>query len=230
MKIWKRLADMPQVQKAIGIAMAEYLRLVWATNRVVVEPSDLLERTDADGPIIAGMWHGQHFLAPFVKSKRPNKVIISRHRDGEINAIAVSHLGIGLIRGSGTHSRDHHRKGGTRAFFEMLDALKQNCNVALTADVPKVSRVAGRGIASLAAMSGRPVYAFAIATSNRITVKSWDQSAVNLPFGRSAVVGIGPIWVPGSADEAKIELGRQAIEVALNAATTRAYEIVDQRG
>src|ERR1700754_1391177 len=133
-KIFKRLAEKAPVQRAIGVTIAEYFRLVWKTSRVVVEPADLYERANAAGPYIAGMWHGQHFLVPFLERDRPTKVLISRHRDGEINAIAAQHLGVGLIRGSGAHGGDYRRKGGVPAFYEMLETLKQGENVVLTAD------------------------------------------------------------------------------------------------
>jgi lysophospholipid acyltransferase (LPLAT)-like uncharacterized protein len=208
---------------------AEYLRLVWKTSRVVVEPADIYDRAKAAAPYIVAMWHGQHFLVPFLDRDRPTKVLISRHRDGEINAIAAARLGVGLIRGSGAQGGDFQRKGGVPAFYEMLDTLKQGCNVALTADVPKVSRVAGRGIASLAVMSGRPVFVVAVATRHRIMVNSWDRAAVNLPFGRAAAVGIGPIHPSTGDGDSAVEHTRQAIETALNTVTARAYEIVDRR-
>ena len=46
--------------------------------------------------------------------------------------------------------KDPDRKGGVGAFREMLDALAQGYSVALTADVPKVSRIVGLGIVMLA--------------------------------------------------------------------------------
>ena len=91
-------------------------------------------------------------------------MLISRHRDGEINARAAEKLGIGTIRGSGAHNGEFHRKGGAAAFTEMLEALKEGYNVAMTADVPKVARVAGLGVIKLAQHSGRPIYAVAIAS------------------------------------------------------------------
>src|SRR5581483_7568156 len=124
------------------------------------------------------------------------KVLISRHRDGEINAIAAERLGIGTIRGSGAHSGEFHRKGGVTAFGEMLEALDEGYNVALTADVPKVSRVAGMGIVKLGQLSGRPIYATAMATQHRIVLNNWDRSTINLPFGRIGIVGSEAIYVP----------------------------------
>ena len=178
-------------------------------------------------PIIMGMWHGQHLLCSFLRRGHPGKVLISRHRDGEINAIAVEHLGGGTVRGSGAHGAEHQRKGGVGAFREMLDALAQGYNMALSADVPKISRVAGLGIVKLASASGRPLFLVAIATRNRITLKNWDHSAVNLPFGRGAIVGFGPIYLPADTDRAALEAARALVEAELNKVTARAYEIVD---
>ena len=64
--------------------------LVWKTTRFVVEPEGIYERVDRDVPVIIAMWHGQHFLAPFIRRADDRaKVLVSRHRDGEINALAA---------------------------------------------------------------------------------------------------------------------------------------------
>jgi lysophospholipid acyltransferase (LPLAT)-like uncharacterized protein len=178
-------------------------------------------------PVIIGLWHGQHFLAAFLRRHHPGKVLVSRHRDGEINAIAAEHLGGGTVRGSGANGPEHQRKGAVAAFREMVDALAQGYNIALSADVPKISRIAGLGIVKLASVSGRPIFLVAIATRNRITLKNWDRTAVNLPFGPGAIVGVGPIYVPADADAAALESVRRLVETELNNATARAYEMLD---
>src|SRR3954469_17833173 len=210
-------------QRAAGIAAAHYLRLVWCTTRVIVDPPDIYERLPHHAPIIMAMWHGQHFLTPFVKPKSWRaKVLVSRHRDGEINAVAAERLGIGTIRGSGGQGADFARKGGLFGFNALLTTLREGCNVAMTADIPKQSRVAGLGIVKLAQMSGRPIYPVAIATSRRIVLDNWDSTTVNLPFSRGATVAGSPIYVPGDADDQTLELARRAVEEGLNAATSRA--------
>jgi lysophospholipid acyltransferase (LPLAT)-like uncharacterized protein len=177
------------------------------------------------------MWHGQHFLTPFIRPKDlPAKVLISRHRDGEINAAAVEALGIGTIRGSGAHGPDFSGKGGLFAFNAALRALREGYSVAMTADVPKVSRVAGLGIVKIAQMSGRPIYPVAFASRRRITLDNWDRTTINLPFSRGAGVAGAPIHVPQDASDATLELARRAVEEALNAVTARAYEIADGQG
>jgi hypothetical protein len=227
MSLRKRLAGSRAVQKTAGVAAAEYLRLVWNTNRLVFEPLDIYERIASDLPVIVAMWHGQHFLLPFIR--RPEhraKVLISRHRDGEINAIAAERLGVGAIRGSGAHGRDVTRKGGIEAFNQMLAALKEGDSLALTADVPKIARVAGRGIVLLARASGRPILPVAIANSRRIELNNWDRSTIGLPFGRAAAVAGDIIRVPDTED---IERYRKAVEEGLNAVTRRSYELIGSR-
>jgi lysophospholipid acyltransferase (LPLAT)-like uncharacterized protein len=213
------------VQRAVGFLAAEYLRLVWRTNKFTFDPPDVYGRVEPRIPAIFAFWHGQHFLTPFIKNKESYraKVLISRHRDGEFNAIAVERLGIATIRGSGDHGGAFHRKGGIGAFREMVQSLQDNYNVALTADVPKRARVAGLGIIMLARESGRPIMPFAMATSRFIRLKNWDRTTINLPFGRGALVGIKEINVPADADAATMEALRQELEETLNEATRRAY-------
>ena len=210
---------------------ASYLRLVWRTSRVTVEPAEIYEQVEI--PVILAMWHGQHFMAPFMKRDDPRhrtKVLISRHRDGEINARAAERLDVGTIRGSGAHNGEFHRKGGAAAFAEMLNALSEGYNVAMTADVPKVARIAGLGVVKLAQHSRRPIYAVAIASSRRIELDNWDRSAVNLPFSRMGMVAGDPIRVAPDADAAALESARQKVESELNRVTARAYEIADRTG
>ena len=218
-------------QRAAGFLAAEWLRFVWRTNRFIFEPGGkdaLYERVEGQFPAIFAFWHGQHFLTPFIKTKPSHKakVLISLHRDGEFNAIAVERLGIGTIRGSGDHGSAFHRKGGVGAFREMVHALADDYNMALTADVPKRSRVAGLGIIMLARESGRPIMPFAMATSRYIQLNNWDRTTINLPFGRGALVGVEEVHVPADADAAVMEECRLKLEAILNEATRRAYELV----
>ncbi|MBX9775709.1 MAG: lysophospholipid acyltransferase family protein [Xanthobacteraceae bacterium] len=228
---WRRtFFGQPWVMKTIGVLGAEYLRLIWKTSRFTIEPDGIYERMEAELPVILAMWHGQHFMAPFVR--RPHhraKVLISKHRDGEVNAIAARQLGIETVRGSGNHDSRFDLKGGVGAFWAMLASLNEGWSMALTADVPKVSRVAGLGIIKLARESGRPIVPVAVATSRRVDFDSWDRASLNLPFSRGAMVAGEPIRVAKDADAAALEEARQALERSLNAITERAYAIVDRK-
>jgi len=213
------------VQRAVGFLAAEWLRLVWLTNRFSFEPTDVYELVEPQQPAIFAFWHGQHFMTPFIKTKQSHraKVLISLHRDGEFNAIAAER----------PRHRHHPRlrrsrlgvpsQGWRRRFREMVRALEEGYNVALTADVPKRSRVAGLGIIMLARESGRPIMPFAMATSRFIRLKNWDRTTINLPFGKGALVGIEAVVVPPDADAETMEKLRAELEANLNEATRRAY-------
>lgn len=219
------------VQRAAGYIAAGFLRLVWVTNRFKFEPDNVYEVVEPEMPVILAFWHGQHFMTPFIKHKHHRaKVLISKHRDGEFNALAAEHLGVGTIRGSGDHGGAFNRKGGVGAFREMVRALEDKFNMALTADVPKRSRVAGLGIIMLARESGRPIMPFAMATSRYIRLNNWDRTTINLPFGRGALVGGEPIFVPADADSAAMEALRLQLEQTLNDVTERAYDAVGRPG
>jgi lysophospholipid acyltransferase (LPLAT)-like uncharacterized protein len=214
-------------QRAVGVLTAEFLRLVWRTNRFSFDPANVYDLVEPELPAIFAFWHGQHFLTPFIRTKEDlhrAKVLISRHRDGEYNAIAAERLGVGTIRGSGDHGSAFHRKGGVGAFKEMVRALEQGYSVALTADVPKRSRIAGLGIIMLARESGRPIMPFAMVTSRYWRLKNWDRTTINLPFGQGALVGGEMITVPPDATPEVMEDLRVRLEGTLNDATKRAYE------
>src|SRR4029450_13507523 len=174
MRLLKRFTASRWFQVAVGVLAAEYLRLVWKTNRFIIDPPDGYERIDSDLPVIVVFWHGQHLMTPFLSRKHRASGSTPRHRDGEVSAIAAERLGRETIRGSGSHSGDFFRKGGPRAFRAMLEALEEGYNVASTADVPKVSRVASLGIVKLAAASGRPIFPVAVVTRRYKQLNSGD--------------------------------------------------------
>ncbi len=224
---FRKITRSPWFQRAAGFVAAQVLRFVWVTNRISYDPPDLFPQMEARMPAIIAFWHGQHFLMPF--GTRPHhrfKVLISRHRDGEINALAAERFGIGTVRGSGDHGGSFHRKGGVPAFKGMLRHLQDGGSMALTADVPKVSRVAGLGIIMLARESGRPIIPAAIATSRFKRLNNWDRSVIHLPFGRGVVAVGQAVTVPADADDAAMEELRVQLEASLNEVNRRAYTLV----
>lgn len=223
----KRIGRSRIAQETAGFVLAAYLRLVRATNRFAIEPADFTGTIAPHLPVITAMWHGQHFMIHYAWPRGARvAALISRHGDGEINAIVLRHLGVIPIRGSGGKAGKMHRKGAFAATREMLRALEAGTTLVLTADVPKVPRVAGLGIVTLARHSGRPVYPIAVVTSRRFDFRSWDRASLGKPFGRGAMVLGDPVHVPPDADAAQLEAARKAVEDGLNAAHARAYALV----
>ena len=135
----KRLGRTRAAQEGLGAVLASYLGLVRRANRFTVEPADYEARVAADLPVIAAMWHGQHFMTHYAWPKGAKvAALISRHGDAELNAIVLRRLGVRPIRGSGGRAERMHRKGGVVAMREMLRALGQGETIVMTADVPKI--------------------------------------------------------------------------------------------
>jgi lysophospholipid acyltransferase (LPLAT)-like uncharacterized protein len=226
----KRLGQSRTVQRAAGETLAAWLRFVHTTSRFTDHPADLYAPIRDEYPYIVAMWHGQHFLVPFMRREGHQfKILISRHGDGEINAVAVTRLGLGLIRGSGGRAARQHHKGGPAALRAMVATLRGGACVGVTADVPRVGGIAGPGIVTLARMSGRPIVPVAVATSNHIRLSTWDRASINLPFSRGAFVVGDLVRVPPDADAALLEAKRREVEDALDAAHERAYAMVGRR-
>jgi lysophospholipid acyltransferase (LPLAT)-like uncharacterized protein len=228
--VLKRLSRNRAVQEVAGFLVARYLGLVRRTNRFVTDPADAYERIGPMMPVIAAMWHGQHFMIHYAKRPQDRAAsLVSRSADGELNAVALRHLGVRAIRGSGERGRrvkNRRDRGGAAALRAMLRALADGEMVVLTADIPKVSRICGPGIVSLAQLSGRPIVPVAVVTSRRIDFRSWDRASLGLPFGRGAMVLGEPVLVARDADAAALEAARLAVERGLDAVHARAYALV----
>ena len=230
--LWKKvrgpLAESRAVKSAVAGMIAMLLRAVRATNRLVPGSEDPATVILPQQPLIVALWHGQHLLAPaYLPDELDVVALFSRSRDAELNALVAEKLGFGIVRGSGGREGHVAEKGGARALIQMKRLLDQGRNVAMIADVPHgTPRQAGLGIVTLARISGRPILPAAIATSRRkVLEKSWDRTAINLPFGRVAIAFGDPIAVSDGDDEA-MEKMRRDVTAGLNATTARAYRLL----
>ena len=213
-----------------SLALA-YLRLVHATNPLVEGSDDIDAVIEGRAPLIAAYWHGQHIFAPLLRpAGLPMVALLSRNPDAELNAALLRKAGVGAVRGSG--GRDDMQRverGGAKALIQLKRALDDGTSVNMIADISKANpREAGLGIVTLAKISGRPILPIAFATSRRKVIeKSWDKTTVSLPFGRGAVV-LGD-WVEVARDTDDKGLAEAALRLTrnLNAATRKAYDLVD---
>lgn len=234
--LWRRirqpLAQSRFAKGAIASMFAQFVRLIRLTNPLVEGSARIAggEYGSLEPGIIA-LWHGQHLLTPAYYPKgRPLVAMVSRSADAELNALMIEKFGIEAVRGSGGRDDARHLdKGGAKALIALKKSLVAGKNVAMIADIPHGKpRDAGLGIVLLARLSGRPILPAAIATSRRkVLEKSWDKTTINLPFGRASIVVGTPVFVSSKADDAEMERKRQEVTDSLNAATEKAYRLVD---
>ena len=229
MSLLKRFGRSPRVLALAGETLAGYLRLVERTSRLVDGSPDFRARVEAEGlsPFIAVTWHGEHFLGHIARAPGEDmRVLVSRHGDGEINAVAMRRLGLGLVRGSGGSGAKIRKRGGISALRALLRALEEGACVVFTADVPKIARRVGEGTVTLARLSGRPVLPFAVVSRRHVRLGSWDRAALVLPFSTLAFVVGDPIGVPADAGAVEQARLRDVIEASLNDVHSRAYALV----
>jgi lysophospholipid acyltransferase (LPLAT)-like uncharacterized protein len=237
-RLWRRirkpLARSRFTMPLVAWFVARGLRFVYWTNPLAEGSDDTAQKLTQYMPPIVALWHGQHILCAFDRPRHIQvSALLSRSADAELNAIVLERNGFRTVRGSGgrTSQRKTAAKGGARALIALKKSLDAGSVGAMIADIPHgTPRQAGMGIVTLARISGRPILPVAYATSRRkILDRTWDKTTINLPFGRRGVVFGEPIYVERSAGEAEMEEKRRAVTAGLNAATAKAYALVDGR-
>jgi len=220
--VLKRLARSEATLRAGGRALARYLLLVRRTTRFAADPPDPYAYAEAHEPVILTAWHGRHLLPPLMRRAGHRvAVLVSRSRDGEMNAVAARALGLEVIRGSGGRNpKKWVEKGGVGGFLELMRALEEGVSVALVADVPRGRPgVCGEGLIQLARLSGRPIVPTAATTRRFVELPTYDRARLPLPFGRGGCVFGVPIYVGRDDDP---EAARAAVQHALDEVHARA--------
>lgn len=231
-RLWQKtrqpLKDSRIIKTIVVFALANYLRFVYWTNSRIEGSADPQKAHDAYNPFIITFWHGRHIMGPFLRPK--NETIIamfSRSADAEINAVVSEKLGLETVRGSGGRSRKKQAdRGGARALLTLKNSLKAGKTTAMIADIShSKAREAGQGIILLAKLSGRPIVPYIYAFSReKILEKTWDKTAIPLPFGRSIFLMGDALFVPEDADDALLEEKRVELTALMNRLTDEAYQ------
>jgi len=225
----KRFLKSPFVLRATGKSLAAYFKFVAATSRPQSEMQRYFDAVEDELPALFTFWHGEQFLIPaMIAGHIDLACLVSRHGDGEMQAAALKSFKLKTIRGSGGKNRKKTlQKGGVQSSLEILTALENGTSVAMTANVPKgPARRVGKGVITLAKLSGRPIFPVAVVTSSNIYLNSWDKTAINLPFSKVAFDLGNPVWVNDCADDIQLEKARIEVENQLMNITKRANELV----
>ena len=225
----RRLTTASWFQTAVGVVGAEYLRLIWKTSRFALGAARHLRKRQA-GP--AG--HRRDVARPAF----PHAVHQAQDAPGQDADLASSRRRVQRGRGRMARHRGDPRLRHARPRISTARAARprsgkcsRRSRRATTSrsppTFPRCRGSAASASSSSPACRAAPIYPLAIATSPRRVLNNWDRSVVHFPFGRGARVAGTPVRVPPDADDATLEAARHAVEASLNAATARAYEIVD---
>ena len=226
------------VTSLLGWIIWAYMALCNRTIRWSVEGEEDARNIWLGYPnIIVAAWHSTILLLPsgwnriirkWPQQKTRSAMLISLSKDGEPVAKAIKHLGLEAVRGSSTHKRKKRDKGGMKALAEALRILKNGGGICITPDGPRgPAEVAQNGPVIMAQRTGAPILPYAIVSSPRMRLKTWDGFRIPYPFSRGALV-FGKAVIPGPDDDR--ETLRQRLEDNLNAALARAETIAQKKG
>lgn len=219
-------------QAALAWLAAAYVEVVIATVRWRFDGREIAETAlgSPEGKI-ALFWHGclvQGMACRPLLKERPRRVMISHSRDGGFVALAAARLGIQPIRGSSGRGDSLLAKGGAAAFREALTFIHTGGVMILTPDGPRGPReVLPAGPAQLARAADCPVFLMSLAAKPALTLKSWDQARIPLPFARGCVVLEGPLRVAPDADATALEAARADWQARMRAGRARAEAMLD---
>ena len=188
------------------------------TLRYEIENLDALRaarRGSRDGRVIYCCWHGTLLPLLYLARDRGLRIVVSRHRDGEVAARAAERLGCRPIRGS-------TGRGGVAALLAALRGGEPG-DLALTPDGPRGPRGHFQaGAVFLAARSGLPLVLVGCDAERGWRFSSWDRFLLPAPFARVRLVLAGPLFVPDHAGDEPRERLRARAEASLAAAALAA--------
>jgi lysophospholipid acyltransferase (LPLAT)-like uncharacterized protein len=211
------------IQLSLAFILAGYMGLVRRTTRWQIDGQDALKPLQDSGEgFIACTWHSRFLMTTAGWSKMNQKphVLISKSRDGNLVAYTSKFLRLGVIRGSRKAKMGNKNKRGAGALRDMLHTLDQGDCIFMTPDGPRGPRMRmGEGPVRLAKISGAPLLAYGLSTSNKILFKTWDRLMLPLPFGRGKIIFAGPVWVDANASDKTLQKIKIDFENMLNTAT-----------
>jgi lysophospholipid acyltransferase (LPLAT)-like uncharacterized protein len=222
MKRLRRIYASNKAQGVIAFLLAQYVRLVYWTNRWRRVGYDISDRLFAENRrLIFCFWHSRLLMMPFATyGGRPFDVMMSTHRDGRFIARAVRHLGIGVVFGSSS-------RRPALALREAAQRCRDGVCLCITPDGPRGPRGrAAPGAVLIAELAGAVLVPVAYATSRRRLLASWDRFHLPFPIGRGVFVVGKEIEVPRRLDEAEREQLRRRLEADISRVTDEADRLM----
>jgi lysophospholipid acyltransferase (LPLAT)-like uncharacterized protein len=150
-------------------------------------------------PFIYVLWHGRIVLPIYVHRDEGITPMVSLHADGEMIAQTLHKLGYVTVRGSST-------RGGGKAFYNMVDALKQGRRGAMIPDGPRGPRhYLKPGTLYIAQRSNAYLLPILFSSKRKMEFNSWDRFILPMPFSKSIVIYGAPINVPKDLSQQQVE-------------------------
>ena len=211
------------IQTLLSLIGSIYVLTVYKTSKVNLKNrkkiENLLERNES---FIYSFWHDQLLMCPLTWQSNSNiKVLISKHRDGDIIAQLISNLGFEAIRGSTHKTNKIKNKGGLLSARKMIKSLKNGISIGISPDGPKGPRhKVSEGILSISRLSKSVILPVGIGFKKKWVLNTWDKFIIPKPFNEITVVWGDPI--SAITNEKNIHQFKIKLESKMNNLTAQA--------
>ncbi|MCK4359470.1 MAG: lysophospholipid acyltransferase family protein [Candidatus Cloacimonetes bacterium] len=157
------------------------------------------------GTVIYAFWHNRLLILSYAHRFENIHILISKHKDGEYIALAISGLGYKSIRGSTT-------RGGMRAMVELNRAASQY-DIGITPDGPSGPKEEVQdGILYLAYKTGKPIIPVSCNAKYKWVLNSWDNFIIPKLLSPAKIIYGKPIFVNKKEElSSKKELLRKSL-------------------
>ena len=213
-----------QVMVRVVPFLAAWLLRIWfATCRVSVHGADFRRRVDErNNAVIAAFWHYSLFYIFYHLRTVSAAVLVSASEDGDYIAGLAQNLNFTTVRGS------RNRKG-LRALKELIKCLEGGQHNGIVADGSQGPPLAVQpGAILMASRTSCAILPLAWSASHYITFKSWDKTALPLPFSHIHLCYGEPFSVPPNLGGDDIELYRKQLEERMNSLYHQSWSLYNK--
>ena len=219
----KYIAGFKLTQLLISLLGSLYVLFVYKTSTIELKNRKNIDRLfKKKESFIYAFWHDQLLICPLTwQSEFEIKVLISKHRDGDIIARLISKLGFKAIRGSTHKSGKTKNKGGLTSARQMIKSLKNGISIGISPDGPKGPRhKVSDGILSISRLSNSSILPVGIGFKKKWVLNTWDKFIIPKPFNQITIIWGEPL--PALKNEKNINQIKSKLESTMYSLTKRA--------
>jgi lysophospholipid acyltransferase (LPLAT)-like uncharacterized protein len=209
-----------------------YMRGVWATSRVVDRGLGRLHAIAAEHDGAVGLlWHEEVMTVAWGYAYlgfRPH-TLASLSNDGAVITRLLERCGFVVFRGGSSDRDSRRRPDVTSALIEHMRSTP-GVIYGLTVDGSKgpAYRMKRGGIV-VARECGRPIMLVRTWYARCLRLRTWDRTAIPLPFNTIHYYADGPFFVPADAHSPEgLDRFRDTLEERLIALAARSYDELGQ--
>ena len=219
----KYIAGFKVTQLLVSFLGSMYVLFVYKTSTINLKNRKNIESLfKKNESFIYAFWHDQLLICPLTwQSEFEIKVLISKHRDGDIIAKLISNLGFKAIRGSTHKSGKTRNKGGLLSARQMIKSLKKGISIGISPDGPKGPRhKVSDGILSISRLSNSPILPVGIGFKKKWVLSTWDKFIIPKPFNQITIIWGEPL--PALKNEKNTKRIKNKLESTMYSLTQRA--------